>query len=1123
MYLFQKYFLTIIIISSALSHGSQHSLINYAHGQKNAYTFKEIKKTMQNGIDTSKAAFNKGEYSTASALASGALQYIDVMKDSISRMRLELSQDTVEQLSFIIAKSSIETGSPQKALSIFETICDRQTSMGIIHSADIAESLYDKIENVTNNQPLKEKLQAQAAFFAQKASQLRIDFYANIYKDFSLENLISAIKTVDNIEQGQALVQCITRYADQNNMRALCYLIHIYNKGLCGMVTDKQKALSYAYHYVTLFAKNSDNLPFEHFCIKMTLQETSSKDMSYQVANVYFDYLQAIKNNSVEKAKNALVALNSINDTAAPLRKIIIDICMAHIDKTVKNQKKQKDKIAHLLSDKQRDIVFNSFIKTDGAIVIPLLQSLPRSDSICYLLGLLFYYKKDYLAAQNYFSICNTNASDLVTEWYLWLCKDKTSSKKTAAHLESLFPIIKKYFTPTKQKSSLHEAVFSVINNYLVEQFPQRLPFLLTNGHYNVAHRYSQLLLNNKQTMPQVIDTFLNVILSALDQHNQRKNALCTHYLFPLIPYLNDCVAAQNNTPERYINFIKLFLSCASYPNKKHIDLQIKSCLDHLNTKKQYLSSHQTEMGDLYYLLAQEYSSMDYYNKALGCEHIDAIYGKALLLLEKQHIKQSEQQALELLKKHAQSQSPLRHLSQYKLGELYFHYSVQENLLKHTKPDRLLSFEYLTQAAQNDSKEAYGLLGVFYAQGSKNSDGTWSQKPDPEKALEYLDQCNYVPAPCAQEILFHRGVLYRNNALSEKALLDFNALELSSLPKEEQEIVQQGRIWLLLCSFAEQEKQGRQVENDTINDCLTKVHLICQSETKTTRFTDDDVVNFLINKTTNIISTKQIDSQALAICSIAGILLHNKFIKPTENKEKSKLHGVRCLRYAAEHGDLFAQINASGLDNIHIPPAQKINYLLKAYVQAKKENNANNCQVVKTILQDCIPIHPFGQYNILKEYINNNDMFMARLYLELLHFMQPSIVFLKDTPLEEIDATLKDCRNNVFLQNLASNVLTKAPHLVKNREQGAAFLRASIYALSTDKNELLANVKYLNALSGTFNTQFILGATYYQLSLIFKAEKQLVLHQAYLKKAIEYRFPLALEECKIAIEELKKK
>ncbi len=1105
----KKYFFIIAVMLTAPLHGSQKSLVKYAHGQKNLYTYDDIRTTIQNSMHNSIDAFNNGEYQTASALATGALQYINVMEEFSSHMHLEPSQDSSEQLNFIIAKSNIETESPQRALSAFKAICDKQTSMGTISSADIAECMHNKIRCLPDKHTLIQKLQTQATFFEQKASQFRIDFYTSIYKDFSLEDLISAIKTVDTIEQGQALVRRITHYADQNNMRALCYLVNIYDKGLCHCTVDKQKALSYAYQYVVLFAKNSKDLPFEHFGIKLILQDASpSENISCYVANIYFDYLQAMKNDKKDTAQKALIRLNTINDEAKPLRDIIVAICTAIIEQ---KEIRVFPIICTQLTHKNCNPRIHSFIKTDGNIVKHLLEPLSKSKDVGCFLGILSYYMHDYIGAKNYF--CNNSKrSDLVTQWYSLLSNYRIDEQSVLKHIEALIIFMQNInHLQKKQSAETCTTAASLARKYIIDHCAAHISFLLNNHHYNAAQNYSQLLLNDQQMMPQCIRILPNIIELHKDKQ-MAESLLFQKYLTPMTTHFCKCIEKKSNTCALYTDFVALFLSYKTNHNKEHLLKQIAVCLKKIENDKGYVSSHQKHMGSVYYVLGKEYGLIMYFDKAIAVGHENAAYEKALLLLQQARVQKNETMALELLKKHAQGSSSLRFLSLYKLGELYFNYAVQDNLLRHTKPDSTLSFNYLQQAAGAGDENAYGLLAVHYIKGQKNNNDSWLREPDAKKAEEYFNQCKFVPTPCEQEILFHRAIMQVTNDDKIAALDDFNRLHVPSLPKDAQKDVVFHKTFLPLRIVVEQAQKGLQHDGNFILNTLIHVYKAYTENKHPLHFVDDDVTQYLIKNTTLIMNKLQNDECYCALCIMTGTLLNDAIITSTVNSHESMQHGARCLCYAADHGDIHAQINAAGMNPPYISRPQAIAYLLQAHIQEKKQNYD---QTIKKMLLNALPVNIKEQHEVLTHYIDNNNTAMAHLYLEKLYSVQP-VTILKVSK-KEREALLHSCRNNTFLQELADNVLTKPPHETNKTEQAAALLRASIYILSKNEDELLENIKVINALPESFKKAYkkiLLGLTYYELSRIYAEQNNDLLHKKYLQKSAECSCPLALKKVK---------
>ncbi len=292
-------------------------------------------------------------------------------------------------IDFIIADCHIALQSPQHALSSFARIHDKKTIFGTITSENIADSLNKKIDTLSRKNPLLKKLCTKSCYFASIDRKLRIDRigrYAEEYSCCTVDQLVSTLSSTKDPEQLSIIMTYLEQHAQRNNLRALCIITAAYNNGLYGITQCTNTALSYAQQYIGILATSQPSIPLEQFRIQKILHD--NKQLLQAPLHLYYDYLQAVRNNNHEIALSALNKLKSYSNPLSYLRNIVVDLCKD----TPNNTAIKKIKESETKNDFDKDIML--FIKAEGDVVIPLLQSqlgISKAclESIHYFLALL--------------------------------------------------------------------------------------------------------------------------------------------------------------------------------------------------------------------------------------------------------------------------------------------------------------------------------------------------------------------------------------------------------------------------------------------------------------------------------------------------------------------------------------------------------------------------------------------------------------------------------------------------------------------------------------------------------------------------------------------------------------
>src|SRR5690606_4123047 len=217
------------------------------------------------------------------------------------------------------------------------------------------------------------------------------------------------------------------------------------------------------------------------------------------------------------------------------------------------------------------------------------------------------------------------------------------------------------------------------------------------------------------------------------------------HYALPALYFSKIHTAlntecAKKHSPSTYIALTQLLLpsldnSTIDLKEQQVIRKNIELCLQTVEKHKDFANALRQKTASLYCELGKKLNDEKYINKAIHYGNLDAYYDKALMLfMTDPRTKKLETDALNFLKKHAESNSPTRGKSLSALGELYFNYNLQDNLLFHTPCNNTQALHYLKAAAKLNNTDAIGLLGILYTKGIKNNN-EWILKPNKDKAL----------------------------------------------------------------------------------------------------------------------------------------------------------------------------------------------------------------------------------------------------------------------------------------------------------------------------------------------------------------------------------------------------
>lgn len=759
----------------------------------------------------------------------------------------------------------------------------------------------------------------------------------------------------------------------------------------------------------------------------------------------------------------------SQKETLCPLNSLVKELRTKTYYSTAENSKKLDQQLIQKI---QAQLPFN-VLETPLLPTISLLESLlkgpfPPKDSIHYLLGCLYALDNNLTESEKNFSL---NSQDWMTQWNLFMiAQNQQTTKVITQNLIDLFET----WCSCPMKDDRQRHAYKNMYSYLAQNADHLINNLLEQNEYELADNFTTLLLKNKKTTIIAIAAIHNL---ATKIYNEK--------------YATDNTEIKNMA-EHYIRMLHVSKACTTF---------LSIPLDQFSEDIHELA------GELYNNLGAQLENIDYLNKAIQLNNIQAAFNKAhpLLADEKRTLEQ-EAEALDLLKQCISSTDPCNVLAANTLTELYYESSIRPNLLKYIPCDNELSYKYLQQAFLLENNDCIAIWGLLHHHGIVKN-GHCSLKPNQETALECLSQHldneeKYPILSLTHEMRYTRGTIYFQKGFYKQAIQDFQAIDVTELPASIQAHIS---MYLLACAFNECQ--------DLIHNPNTQAEVLAyllplvdkgayNNNIYHLPLIQKDIQHMLTDKTNIIMSTNQTTKEDLEWCYFVGKLYTGRLFlnKP---HHANYFYGIECLKYAADNNLYEAQLTIGNIASKYLSLPQRTNYLLKAHKYALQHSPAHLETTPKIILNACIPSNIVARYTLLEEYQQNAtlDLEAVTLYLESLF----SVLFVTQTKtitLEEKDTLIKKCSQNNFLQNYR-RVFLENPEKATKALQNAAALSAIIYSNSCEENYLLQATNLLEKLYkcnnnyATLHEQY-LPDCYYKLGLHYHKKNERATAMSYM-------------------------
>lgn len=224
--------------------------------------------------------------------------------------------------------------------------------------------------------------------------------------------------------------------------------------------------------------------------------------------------------------------------------------------------------------------------------------------------------------------------------------------------------------------------------------------------------------------------------------------------------------------------------------------------------------------------------------------------------------------------------------------------------------------------------------------------------------------------------------------------------------------------------------------------------------------------------------------------------------------DEQRMHGMKCLRYAAQHGFFISQWALAHTEIQDVDILESIYFLETALKQAP-ESIIGTKKYIINALAKMYPTNIKDQADLIRYYLRNNHKECLHTYL--------SHLYEKITPISlaanksEIDPLIQFCSSNPFLTTTANN-FTKSPFKSTPLEHYTAIFLGSLYAYSDDCKLLVAGARYLDVAYNSFpillrsELRAKLGYTYYKLGSLHSEPpiNNPLMAELYLKKGAEF-------------------
>lgn len=847
-------------------------------------------------------------------------------------------------------------------------------------------------------------------------------------------------------------IQQLKTLSLDGNMLALAVLAHTYSTTNIGL----QDVLFSCQQYILCLTKLpcfNGVLPPKYFIIGNVLRDLCLK--RNEAANTlyfYYNILDAQKTNDPKKITAVCSPSKNKNN---PPRRLITKLLFAEEQESCTYIKKIK---ALTLNNKQ----LIDFYANDGLIAIPLLEeklvSLPNAENyiasaIHYLLGLYRYHKKDYCTAEKHFAACTAFKHDFYLQC-LALTAHSYAHATIAMHMINDAESLRQQTHENTKKTNRYMCALKIYTNTLNEFYAPHIQKLLAEKQYDQAYQliyYLTCLPENWSAAHTTLQMIEQAAMAEPDEYRItlvhkkcRSDAYC---------FIEQLAKNKDHSDDVYHNMGQLYAQrardnlCTKDESNdfKEKAVHYFSCA----LKHKSCPAAQSICANFCYDLAMVYNSLDYYNQAIEYGNTRALYKKALLLYAAPSNNTiMTKEIIDLLKKHADSNDPLRVLSLNNLADYYCLNNPQK------------SFQYLCTANELGNTNYALSLAIYYVDGIKKKNGEIYLEPDLDKALHYATQQVENPNKLLTDdaLYFRATILYKKGLLSE-AYADFKKTMHYDISEKKRITI----LWYMGIIKLHAAKDTHDIQPSLKKfELAIKTLLEFKLKNSTNSFShffDDETFTMAHDLTLHLITTQDTSTDTIKLCYILGNLIWQlRNNKPVTDPER--MHAVKCLIYAADHGSNDAQWHIQFLDEDEISLFDKIYYLEKV-LAATKGNLSLGC-LVRATLNRLYPRDIIDQFNVIdKSNPENNAELIENFLTNIYNPNHPIII-------PEINDTQATALIEQYLHNKTLAIYTQKfmnePHKATTAEINAAFLSSSILDYSKKPKELIQSASILQKL-----------------------------------------------------------